>query len=80
MPPPKLIATTTGQMHEANPNSAQEPSSPCIGYCSTSLGDAVCLGCGRSAEEIDRWLLLDENEKYAIWRRINAMDTIRNRR
>lgn len=55
-------------------------SSPCIGYCSTSLGDAVCRGCGRTAEEVDGWLLLDEEQKRAIWERVDAMDTIRNRR
>lgn len=57
-----------------------KPSSPCIGYCSTSLGDEVCLGCGRTAEEVDQWLFLDEERKRLIWDRVNAMDTIRNRR
>lgn len=56
------------------------PSSPCIGYCSTSLGDVVCKGCGRTAEEVDRWLLLDEEQTRRIWERVNSMDTIRNRR
>jgi predicted Fe-S protein YdhL (DUF1289 family) len=60
--------------------SAGEPSTPCIGYCSTSLGDAVCKGCGRTAEEIDQWLLLDEERRRLIWDRVNGMDTIRNRR
>lgn len=54
--------------------------SPCIGYCSTSLGDSVCKGCGRTAEEVDRWLLLGEPQRQSIWDRVNAMDTIRNRR
>jgi predicted Fe-S protein YdhL (DUF1289 family) len=56
------------------------PSSPCIGYCSTSLGDIVCKGCGRTAEEIDRWLQLDDEQIRLIWDRVNGMDTIRNRR
>ncbi len=58
----------------------QDPDSPCIGYCSTSLGDVVCKGCGRTAEEVDQWLLLDEEQKLEIWGRVNGMDTIRNRR
>ncbi|MBS4099051.1 MAG: DUF1289 domain-containing protein [Sulfuricella sp.] len=62
------------------PPSPFEDCSPCIGHCSTSLGDAVCRGCGRTAEEVDRWLLLDDQEKHAIWDRVSAMDTIRNRR
>ncbi|MEN6586782.1 MAG: DUF1289 domain-containing protein [Sulfuricella sp.] len=60
--------------------SDKNPSSPCIGYCSTSLGDVVCKGCGRTAEEIDRWLLLDDEQIRLIWDRVNRMDTIRNRR
>jgi hypothetical protein len=58
----------------------KDPSSPCIGYCSTSLGDTVCQGCGRTAREVDHWLLLDEAQTRLIWERINGMDTIRNRR
>ena len=61
-----------------NPANAQD--SPCIGYCSTSLGDLVCKGCGRTATEVDQWLLLDEALKQTIWERVNGMDTIRNRR
>ena len=73
-------AAFSGAARDTGASPGQEPSSPCIGYCSTSLGDAVCLGCGRSAEEIDQWIVLDEEQKRAIWARINAMDTIRNRR
>jgi predicted Fe-S protein YdhL (DUF1289 family) len=61
------------------PMTQDGPSSPCIGYCSTSLGDTVCKGCGRTAEEVDQWLLLDEEQKQIIWDRVNRMDTIRNR-
>ncbi len=54
--------------------------SPCIGYCSTSLGDEICRGCGRTSDEIIRWHQLAEEERQFIWARVNAMDTIRNRR
>ncbi len=60
--------------------SSDERHSPCIGYCSTSLGDEVCRGCGRTSDEIIQWLLLSEEERRRIWKRVNAMDTIRNRR
>ena len=59
---------------------ADTPSTPCIGFCSTSLGDSVCKGCGRTAEEVDGWLTLSEEQQRRIWERVNAMDTIRNRR
>ena len=60
--------------------SGDTPSNPCIGFCSTSLGDTVCKGCGRTAEEVDGWLSLSEEQQRQIWQRVNAMDTIRNRR
>lgn len=56
------------------------PDSPCIGYCSTSLGDSICAGCGRTREEVDGWILLDEAARAAVWERIDRADTIRNRR
>lgn len=62
------------------PDNSYEPCSPCIGYCSTSLGDTVCKGCGRTAMEVDQWLTLDEAQQQSIWERVNRMDTIRNRR
>jgi uncharacterized protein len=46
--------------------------SPCIGYCSTSFGDDVCVGCGRTADEVVKWIFMDEQEKRGIWDRIVA--------
>ena len=31
------------------------PDTPCIAICSTSQGDPVCKGCGRSFEEVQYW-------------------------
>ncbi|WP_267256375.1 DUF1289 domain-containing protein [Coxiella endosymbiont of Ornithodoros maritimus] len=45
--------------------------SPCIGICSaTALGDAVCIGCGRTFDEVCRWNTLSEEEKIAINHRL----------
>jgi predicted Fe-S protein YdhL (DUF1289 family) len=46
------------------------PDSPCIGVCST-LFDDVCKGCGRTASEVSNWVFLGDDEKQAIWERIN---------
>lgn len=46
------------------------PDSPCIGVCST-LFDDVCKGCGRTASEVSNWVFLADDEKQAIWERIN---------
>jgi len=46
------------------------PDTPCIAICSTSQGDAVCKGCGRSFDEVQRWTEMSPSEKRATWRRI----------
>ena len=41
--------------------------SPCIGICSaTALGDAFCMGCGRSFEEVCQWNTYTDEQKIAI--------------
>jgi predicted Fe-S protein YdhL (DUF1289 family) len=46
------------------------PDTPCIAICSTSQGDAVCKGCGRSFDEVQRWTEMSPSEKRVTWRRI----------
>jgi uncharacterized protein len=46
------------------------PDAPCIAICSTSQGDAVCKGCGRTFEEVQHWPALTPTEKRHVWRRI----------
>jgi uncharacterized protein len=50
---------------------AGTPDSPCIAICSTSQGDAVCKGCGRSFEEVRHWTEYSPGQKRAVWRRIS---------
>ena len=45
---------------------------PCIAICSTSQGDAVCKGCGRTFEEVQYWTEMRPAEKRCTWRRISA--------
>lgn len=49
---------------------ASTPDAPCIAICSTSQGDAVCKGCGRSFDEVQHWPALSPGEKRAVWRRL----------
>lgn len=44
--------------------------SPCIGYCSTALGDAICRGCGRTFEEVTFWNVYSDEQKAAIMARL----------
>ncbi len=49
---------------------ATTPDTPCIAICSTSQGDAVCKGCGRSFDEVQHWTAMGPAEKRAVWWRI----------
>ena len=51
------------------------PDTPCIAICSTSQGDAMCKGCGRSFDEVQRWTEMSPGEKRATWRRITIEGT-----
>ncbi|WP_066159349.1 MULTISPECIES: DUF3717 domain-containing protein [Hydrogenophaga] len=46
------------------------PDTPCIAICSTSQGDEVCKGCGRSFDEVQHWTAMSPAEKRGVWRRI----------
>ena len=48
---------------------------PCIAICSTSQGDAVCKGCGRTFEEVQHWTEMTPAEKRDTWRRITLDGT-----
>ncbi|MFZ5842789.1 MAG: DUF1289 domain-containing protein [Pseudomonadota bacterium] len=47
-----------------------DTASPCIGVCSTVLGDEICRGCGRSFEEVLNWHQFSDEQKRAINRRL----------
>ena len=51
------------------------PDTPCIAICSTSQGDDICKGCGRSFEEVQKWTEMDAVQKRASWRRITLEGT-----
>ena len=46
------------------------PDTPCIAICSTSQGDDVCKGCGRTFDEVQRWTEMTPGQKRESWRRI----------
>ena len=48
---------------------------PCIAICSTSQGDEMCKGCGRTFEEVQNWLAMDPVAKRSTWRRITLEAT-----
>ena len=49
---------------------ATTPDTPCIAICSTSQGDDVCKGCGRTFDEVQHWPAMSPAEKRSTWHRI----------
>lgn len=46
---------------------------PCIGVCSTGIGDTVCRGCKRFAHEIIQWNALDDEVRWQVLARLDAL-------
>jgi predicted Fe-S protein YdhL (DUF1289 family) len=47
--------------------------SPCVGICSTTnVGDDICLGCGRTAEEVIEWNTYTDEQRIAINSRLRG--------
>ncbi|WP_212785896.1 DUF1289 domain-containing protein [Ferrigenium kumadai] len=44
--------------------------SPCVGYCTTVLGDDICRSCLRTFDEITRWVGMSDEERRAVNLRI----------
>jgi len=51
------------------------PDSPCIGHCTTVLGDDICRSCLRTLDEITRWVAMSETERRAVNLRIATLPT-----
>ena len=66
--PAKATAAWMGWYHST-------PDAPCIAICSTSQGDDVCKGCGRTFDEVQDWTAMTAAEKRATWRRITMEGT-----
>jgi predicted Fe-S protein YdhL (DUF1289 family) len=71
--------TGAGRLGQLPPN-AREASmipSPCNKIC-TLNANHVCVGCGRSREEIGSWTQLSDGEKKQVVRRAEArLDALR---
>ena len=56
-----------------SPMSNQRIKTPCVGLCSTVYGDLVCRGCKRFHHEVIDWNRYGDEEKRAVWRRLEAL-------
>ncbi len=73
-------SNTISERQAAGPSATGESRhpvrTPCIGICSTtSLGDWVCRGCKRYSTEVIAWNTFDEDEKAAVMRRIEKLNS-----
>lgn len=64
--------------HRSSERSFISTDTPCVAVCST-LFDEICRGCGRTADEVANWIALSDEEKQAIWKRIEAQGYPRRR-
>ena len=53
--------------------SDQRIKTPCVGLCSTVYGDVVCRGCKRFHHEVINWNGYSEEEKRAVWSRLEVL-------
>jgi hypothetical protein len=63
-----------GMQVEILPNTATAEC-PCVGHCTTALGDDVCRSCLRTFEEVTRWPELTDEERIQINRRIAELSS-----
>ena len=43
-----------------------EPDSPCVAICVIHPSERLCLGCGRTPDEIAAWSALDPERRQAL--------------
>ncbi len=46
---------------------------PCIGICSSSMGDDVCRGCHRFAHEVVNWNGYPEEQRVVVFERLDSL-------
>ncbi len=54
------------------PPPAQKPSSPCTKVCVLDAASGLCLGCGRTRDEIAAWGAMPELRRRAIMAGLEA--------
>lgn len=48
---------------------------PCVGICSTGLGDSVCRGCKRYCHEVIHWNEYSEQQQFRVLERLDLLLT-----
>lgn len=74
----RMVFSAIRQRPRTAMSKPERPDTPCIAVCSTALGDDVCRGCGRSVQEVAMWVMLGDDEKEAVWQRLEQFWAERN--
>ena len=53
--------------------SPQPITTPCVGRCSTVYGDLICRGCKRFHHEVIDWNGYADEQKTAVWLRLETL-------
>ncbi|MDY0007792.1 MAG: DUF1289 domain-containing protein [Spongiibacteraceae bacterium] len=56
-------------------NWQQAVPTPCVGVCSTGIGDTVCRGCKRYAHEVIHWNGYTDEQKQRVMERLDRLLT-----
>ena len=60
-----------------SPANARPMETPCINICTLDHASGLCLGCGRTIEEIARWSAMSEAERRRIMAELPARNAKR---
>ena len=52
--------------------SAAPISTPCVNVCVVDPASALCIGCGRTVDEIAAWPAMPETERLAVMAGLDA--------
>lgn len=52
-----------------NPD-AGRPTTPCVRICVVDEESGLCIGCGRSVEEIALWIDLTDDDRRAVMKKL----------
>ncbi|MGH6831773.1 MAG: DUF1289 domain-containing protein, partial [Methyloceanibacter sp.] len=68
--PERPAVPTLVRDHQAGRKTSVE--TPCVNICLLDTETGLCVGCGRSIEEIARWSAMSDAERRAIMRELPA--------
>lgn len=57
---------------QTNPAPFRRVKTPCVGVCSTGIGDQVCRGCKRFVHEVVSWNAYSNEQRYLIAQRLES--------